>query len=145
MHRLCGGLIMLDLDANIRRLMTPDPWVVRLTDSLTDVWTGMLNGGFHHVPVVDGERLVGLLSLTDLAQVLRDVPPEIRETGVILEESLTVSTLMTRSVDSIPVTARVRDAVERFAQGRYHALPVVDGEALAGIVTTTDLARALLH
>lgn len=135
---------MLDLEANIRRLMTPDPWVVRVGDSLTDVWTGMLNGGFHHVPVVSEHRLVGMLSLTDLAQALRDVPPEIRHTGVILDESLTVAKLMTRTVDSLPVSARVRDVVERFALGRYHAVPILDGDVLVGIVTTTDLARALL-
>lgn len=135
---------MLDLDANIRRLMTAEPWAVRVSDSLTDVWTGMLNGGFHHVPVVVEGRLVGMLSITDLAQVLRDVPPEIRDTGVILEEALNVSTLMTQSVESLPTTARVRDAVERFAQGRYHAIPVVEHDQLVGIVTTTDLCRALL-
>jgi CBS domain-containing protein len=135
---------MLDLEANVRRLMTPDPWAVRVGDSLTDVWTGMLNGGFHHVPVVSGERLVGMLSITDLAQVLRDVPTELRDTGVILDETSSVDKLMTHTVDTVPVSARVRDVVERFALGRYHAVPVVDGDVLVGIVTTTDLARALL-
>lgn len=135
---------MLDLDASVRRLMTADPWVARVEDSLTDVWTGMLNGGFHHVPVVSDRRLVGMLSITDLAQVLRDVPTELRDTGVILDDSVSVDSLMTHAVDTVSVSSRVRDVVERFALGRYHAVPVVDGELLVGIVTTTDLARALL-
>ncbi len=135
---------MLDLEANVRRLMTPNPWAVRVEDSLTDVWTGMLNGGFHHVPVVSDNRLVGMLSITDLAQVLRDIPRELHDTGVILDEVSTVDKLMTHMVDTVPVSARVRDVVERFALGRYHAVPVVDGDTLVGIVTTTDLARALL-
>lgn len=135
---------MLDLDANIRRLMTSAPWVVSVRDSLTDVWTGMLNGGFHHVPVVDGGRLVGLLSLTDLAQLVAEVPPELRETGVILAEHQDVTSRMTTSVDTLPVSGTVRDAVSRLAGGRYHSVPVVDGDTLVGIVTTTDVLRALL-
>ena len=139
---------MLDLQGSVRELMTGDPWTVRLHDSPTDVWTGMLNGGFHHVPVVadgsTGPRLLGILSITDLAQAIRDVPAEIRETGVILDASLSISAMMAKQVETLPVTATVRDVVERFAAGRYHSVLVVEGDRLVGIVTTTDLARALL-
>lgn len=139
---------MFDLQGSVRDLMTADPWAVGLHDSPTDVWTGMLNGGFHHVPVVAGDgagrRLLGILSITDLAQAIRDVPAEIRETGVILDASLSISAMMAKHVETLPVSATVRDVVERFAAGRYHSVPVVDGEHLVGIVTTTDLARALL-
>jgi CBS domain-containing protein len=139
---------MLDLQASVCDLMTANPWAVGLEDSPTDVWTGMLNGGFHHVPVVadeaTGRRLLGILSITDLAQAIREVPSEIRETGVILDASLSIAAMMARQVETLPATAKVREVVERFAEGRYHSVPVVDGELLVGIVTTTDLARALL-
>ena len=134
----------MDLEAPITTWMTAMPQTVSVTDTLTDVWTCMLNGGYHHIPVVDGDRLVGMLSFTDLAQAVRDLPPDIRGTGVILDERHTVRSLMSERVTSLPHTARARDAAKIFATGRLHALPVVNGDRLVGIVTTTDLARRAL-
>ena len=134
----------MNLDRPVRDLMTADPRTVSLTDALTDVHTFMLNGGFHHVPVVEGPRLVGMLSATDMMAVLRDLPPELADTGVVLDESRTVATLMTRQVETLDEQATLRDAAELFATGRFHALPIVRGGDLVGILTTTDLIRSAL-
>lgn len=134
----------MQLDQPITDLMTADPRTVGVDDSLTDVQTFMLNGGFHHVPVVEGEAVVGILSTTDTMAVLRDLPEELEDTGVVLDESRSIRTLMTDDVATLSSGATVRDAVQHFATGRYHALPVVDDGVLVGIVTTTDLMAAWL-
>jgi CBS domain-containing protein len=46
--------------------MTPEPVTVRPTDELTDVAAVLLDRGVRAVPVVDGERLVGILSRRDV-------------------------------------------------------------------------------
>lgn len=134
----------MNLDVSVRTLMTGSPQTVQAGDSLTDVYTLMLNGGFHHVPVLEGDALVGMLSASDLNAAVRTMPAEIRDTGVILDEDATVRTMMTTKLAVVGIDAPIREAVQHFAQGAYHALPVMAGGRLVGILTTRDLARHLL-
>lgn len=134
----------MNLDVSVRTLMTGSPQTVQADESLTDVYTLMLNGGFHHVPVLEGEALVGMLSASDLNAAVRTMPADIRDTGVILDEEATVRTMMTTKLAVVGIDAPIREAVKHFAQGAYHALPVMAGGRLVGIVTTRDLARHLL-
>jgi CBS domain-containing protein len=50
---------------------------------------------------------------------------------------------MTTELVTLRPDHTLRDAARRFATGGFHALPVVDGEALVGLLTTTDLMRLL--
>jgi CBS domain-containing protein len=47
--------------------MTPDPITVSRDVSVLEALRLMLRGGFRHLPVVSGERMVGIVSLRDLA------------------------------------------------------------------------------
>ncbi len=128
--------------------MRADPVTLPHDATLTDAWTLMLNGGFHHVPVVDTaggrRRLVGLLSSRDLAARLLSLPREILDTGVVLNDDA-VAVLMTRDLVTVGPQATIRDAAQALATGAFHALPVVDdrGEFL-GLLTSTDLVRGWL-
>ncbi len=53
----------------ITHIMTENPITVHVGQKLSDVHKAMLDGGFHHVPVVSGNKLVGMLSSTDLLRV----------------------------------------------------------------------------
>lgn len=137
----------MDLSQPVRDRMTPTPKVVRLADDLTDAWTEMLNGGFHHLPVVDGDRkVIGMLSKTDLAVALDGLDPTLKDTGVVLDDHHGLQDLMTRDVVWVGPDASLRDVAVLLAQGRFHAVPVVDlDERLLGIVTTTDLVGWMLE
>ena len=50
----------------IREVMTPDPAVVSAKESIADVVALMDEQKIRHVPVVDGERLLGIVSLRDV-------------------------------------------------------------------------------
>ena len=132
------------LDLPVRDVMTARPRCVEVREDLSDVWTEMLNGGFHHVPVLQEGQLVGILSASDLHALIRAMPEELQETGVILAEQ-TIGGLMSPDPDRLEADATVRDAAEAFASGRYHALPVCEGDAVVGILTTTDLVRWMLR
>ncbi len=133
----------MNLDAPIRRFMTGHVATVSVGASLTDARTLMVNGGFHHVPVVDGEILVGMLSASDLLGTLKAQDPELADTGVVLDDRV-VSEVMSRVPVTVSIDASVREAVVQFAEGGFHAVPVVAGSRLMGIFTTRDLARHLL-
>ncbi|MCE2941874.1 MAG: CBS domain-containing protein [Gemmatimonadota bacterium] len=53
-----------------------------------------------------------------------------------------VAELMTPKVRSISADATVADAVREMADGHVSALPVLQGQAVVGVVSTTDLLQA---
>ena len=134
----------MNLDLPVHHVMTSLPRTLRIDETLTDAWTWMLNGGFHHLPVTNEGQLVGMLSASDLRAVLRDLPDEIYDTGVILDDSRTVETLMTPDPVSIGPDAPLREAFEALATGRFHALPVTTGGLVVGFVTSTVLLRFVI-
>jgi len=128
----------------VRDIMTPEPRTLASTDLLTDAWTILVNGGFHHLPVLDEGRLVGVLSASDLLERLRNQDHAIRDTGVVLDDA-PISELMSRNVVAISADAPVDHAVKRLSRGDLHSLLVLEDGGVVGIVTATDLARMLLE
>lgn len=53
-----------------------------------------------------------------------------------------VAELMTPKVRSIAADATVADAVREMADGRVSALPVLQGQSVVGVVSTTDVLQA---
>ena len=51
-------------------MMTPNPITVSSDLSVSEALGLMLRGGFRHLPVVSGEKVVGIVSLRDLAKDL---------------------------------------------------------------------------
>lgn len=134
---------MMLRSVRVRDLMTPDVEAVALQARPSEVRALLERRAWHHLPVVDGERLVGILSPVDLARVsLAGYLPDSGTVDAHLDASFKLADLI--SVDL--VTVRPDDtgltAAERLAQGGFHALPVVEeGGRLVGIVTSTDLLR----
>ena len=58
------------LDHPVADWMTPDPITVSSDLSVLEALGLMLRGGFRHLPVVSGEKVVGIVSLRDLAKDL---------------------------------------------------------------------------
>lgn len=93
-----------------------------------------------HLPVLDGSRLVGMLSDRDLGSVLDE---SFLEPGSPRSQQ-PVSRVMTADVATIAVDAAASDAAELIVEHKVGALPVVrDGKTLVGIISYVDLLRAL--
>jgi CBS domain-containing protein len=56
-------------ETTVAEVMTPDPVTVGLEDAVSDTLAARLGDAFRHLPVVDGDKVVGVLSF-------RDIPPE---------------------------------------------------------------------
>ena len=84
-----------------------------------------------HLPVVGGGRLLGMVSDRDVRSAAAGT-------------STPVSKIMTRDPMTVSSATRVEHAARRMLDGRFGSLPVVDGDALVGIVTYTDLLRAFV-
>jgi CBS domain-containing protein len=55
-------------EARVREWMTADPKVVSESTDPVEAVQIMLDGGFRHLPVVENERAVGIVSIRDLAE-----------------------------------------------------------------------------
>ena len=95
----------------------------------------LAQGGFHHLPVLDGGCLVGVISLTDLWRV----------GGVGNDPRVTARNIMRERPITVRRTTTLLEAARLLEDGDLHSLPVVDARnQLEGILTSTDLIRVLI-
>jgi CBS domain-containing protein len=71
----------LDPARAVRDIMTADPVTIDVDESLADAQARMKRGGFRHLPVTDGDRVVSMVSF-------RDIPTEYRLMHERFEEYL---------------------------------------------------------
>ena len=117
----------------IINLMTPDPITIDQHDKLSKAKAIMTAGNFRRVPVVDGGRLVGILTERDLQKY----------SGFL--ESTRVTAAMRTSLITVEPYDAVEDAALLMLKHKIGGLPVVAEGKLVGILTTTDLLKAFLN
>lgn len=104
--------------------------------------------GIHHVPVVSGHELLGIISASDILRVsFGDAfDTDERTVDATLDHSMTLEDVMQKNPRTLRKNATVRDAAEVLVKGDFHAVPIVeaDDKTLVGMVTSTDLIRHLL-
>lgn len=131
---------------SITHIMTTDIVTVHTGQRLSEVRKAMTEGRFHHVPVVSGKKLLGMLSATDLLRVTYEYGIDDRQNDAILDHTIAIKELMTATPVTVRQTSSIRDAVTVLAEGRFHSLPVVnENQELVGLVTTTDILRYMLE
>lgn len=132
----------------ITHIMTANVHTVNHKNSLYDAERLMRNKHIRHIPVVSGDKLVGILSLTDLKRIsFVDSYAQGDGEGAVdtaIYDMLTIEQVMVNKPVSVQIDATIRDVAEILSKNEFHAVPVLEGEKLVGIVTTTDLIKYLL-
>ena len=110
------------------------------TARLLDAALLMRSSGFRHVPVVEGGKLVGIISDRDIKRhspsMLAKITQE--EYNKIFEET-TIGKVMTKDPQTVLPESKVQDVITIMHKEKFGAVPVVDDSGmLVGIVTTTD-------
>jgi CBS domain-containing protein len=130
----------------VYKIMSSDLKTVHIAQKLSEARKVLADGAFEHLPVVSGDKLVGLLSSTDLMRLTYDAGnTDARSIDAVLDNQFTLEGVMTKNIQTIKRTDTVRYAAELLVKGTHHSLPVVEDDGkLIGIVTSTDLIRYLL-
>ncbi len=115
----------------VAELMTPKPVTVAPSDTLQTALERMEAGRFRQVPVVDEDRLVGIL--TD-----RDTRQHIGQLG-----HTRVDAVMSAHPFSVRPSTPVEKAAHLLITNKIGSLPVVEDGKLVGIVSASDMLRAL--
>jgi len=131
------GRLAPDAEERIDRYMTREPVTIAGDASGDEAAAAMREAGYRHLPVVEGKRLIGILSDRDVRRS--------RGRGQ-LELSL-VRELMSPEPQTATPGEPLSSAALLLDAERISALPVVEGGELVGLATIVDVlapcARAL--
>ena len=129
---------------NVRDLMQAEVATLTVTDDLGLADDIMELGRIRHLPVVKGSKLVGLVSQRDLLRAaVSSVLKMRRSTERSWLQKIPVREVMTKKVITIAPGATIREATALMLKKRIGCLPVLDGEALVGLLSETDCLRYL--
>ncbi|WP_196892339.1 CBS domain-containing protein [Aureivirga marina] len=133
----------------VSKIMSTDLITINLSNTLVDAERLFKENSIRHIPVVSGDNLIGILSLTDLMRI-SFVDAYNEENGEAAVDTavynmLTVEQVMVKNLVKVDVNTTIKEVAEILSENEFHALPVMNGNKIAGIVTTTDLLRYLLE
>jgi CBS domain-containing protein len=120
----------------VRDWMSRRPVTVGPERPVAQVAGLMRTHAIRHVLVMDGDRLVGIVSNRDVRTPVGMTP---RVTG-----DAPVSAVMSENPVTVAADATLVNAARALLERRIGALPVVDGERVIGILTRSDALEALL-
>lgn len=119
----------------IETFMTRSVHTIGTKAPLTEAHRLMNDHGIRHLPVLEGGRLVGMLSQRDLhlIETLKDVVPK----EVIVEEA------MSQDAYTVAPESSLAEVAREMAKHKYGSAVILRGSEVLGIFTTTDALRAL--
>jgi CBS domain-containing protein len=131
----------------VSKIMSTNLITVNLTNNLVDAEKLFNENSIRHIPVVSGDDIIGILSLTDLLRVsfVDTYGSDESDVDTAVYNMLSIEQVMVKNLVSVSSTQTIKEVAEVLAKNEFHALPVVDNGKLVGIVTTTDLLNYLLE
>lgn len=125
----------------VGRRMTKDPKTVSPGDTLSKAAGIMREFRINHLPVVEGGKLVGIVTDTDMRNV--SLTGEPTADGKKAPDRR-VREVMKTEVWSLTPEDSVEDALLIIRKKKFGALPVLSGDRLVGIITKIDLLNAVI-
>ena len=126
----------------VRDIMTMEVVTLKVDEELSLASDIMTLARIRHLPVVEGDRLAGIITQRDLykASLASVVGYDYGEQRVHLE-TVTIKDVMIKDVFTIGPDDEIREAARIMLEKKIGCLPVVQGEALLGLVTETDILQ----
>ena len=131
----------------VSTIMTKNLVTVNHKDDLTTAEALFKSHKIRHIPVVNGKKIIGMLSYTDLLRIsYADAVYDGEENiDTMVYNMFTIEQVMAKSLVRVSSQTTIKEVAEILSEKEFHALPVVDENELVGIVTTTDLIDYLLE
>ncbi len=113
--------------------------------SLLDAAMVMRRSLIRHLPIVDGDHLVGIITERDVVRCSPSLLSEITQDEYnAIFENTPIARVMTRDPISVTPDSPVRDAIALMLDRKMGCLPVVENGRLVGILTRSDLLNVLM-
>ena len=128
---------------SIEAIMSTNLITVPPSATIAEARTLMHENRIHHIPVVNGDELVGLITLTNVLAAtdsfLRD--PQNR----IHANEIGIADAMVTDVATVDINASLRSAALFLEKHAIGCLPVMDEDKLVGIITDTDFVAVAIN
>jgi len=121
----------------VKNRMTQDVYTTGASSALNEVWDLMEKLRVRHMPVLENNRLVGIISDRDVL---------IRATklhGKLIVPNIPVREVMTKNVITCHSRTQVGQVAALMLENRIDSVPVVDGGLLVGLITSSDMLEIL--
>jgi len=133
--------------AKVTEIMSTKLMTINLHEGTPEIAKSLMESNhIRHLPVVSGEKLLGIISLTDIHRI--SFGANYGQEGPVdkaIFDSLSIANIMVHNPVTITPETTIREAAEVLGREEFHALPVIDNSSLVGIVTSTDLINYLLE
>ena len=116
----------------VRDVMTSNPTTCSVEASVSDAAKVMAQEDVGPIPVLEGDRLVGILTDRDIV---------IRVVAGRDPQSTTVGEVASTDLATVSPDENLDRALQLLAEQQVRRLPVVEGETLVGVVAQADIAR----
>lgn len=126
--------------------MSTELTTVGVHQKVSDARRVLAENQFHHVPVVSGKEIVGMISATDMVRLsFSAFGADERAVDAMLDHEFKIRDVMSSELNVLGVGRTVREAAEMLKGGNFHSLPIVgEDNELLGMVTSTDIIRYLV-
>ena len=126
----------------IAELMQTEVHTIPPDARVSDAATTLADARVSALPVVDdGGGLVGVISATDILALEEESEGE-QSRGRVLDQTA-VRDVMTPEPQTISPDADIREAARRMLEGDVHRLIVIANGRMVGVISTTDIIRAV--
>ena len=95
----------------------------------------------HHIPVVENDKLIGIVSLVDFMYNISGAGLSDKNK---VYTSLKVRDIMSPNPFTMNSDASLKEVAEVLSKGRYRAVPILENDAIVGIVSTADVIKHFL-
>lgn len=136
----------MDKWIEVKHIMTTDLITADPDETLDAVRHKLMDNHIQHIPVVDGKKIVGIISKGDIHRMEHHFTlfrsEKALESNRQIFSTILASEIMTKSLVKLKSTDSATIAVDLFRENLFHALPVVnDKDQLVGMISPLDLLR----
>lgn len=128
---------------SIEAIMSTNLITVTPSATLAEARSLMHDHRIHHIPIVEGDELVGLITLTNVLAAtdsfLRD------DSSRIHADEIGIKDAMVTDVATVDINASLRHAALFLERHKIGCLPVLDHDKLVGIITDTDFVAVAIN
>ena len=124
----------------VKDVMIKEVTTLEVNDELSMADDIMTLGRIRHLPIVDGEKLVGIMSQRDLFKAsLASAMGFGEKAKRAFLKTVAVKEIMITKVITVSPEVDIREAGRIMVGNKIGCLPVVEGDKLVGLITETDI------
>jgi acetoin utilization protein AcuB len=119
----------------IRDVMMPNPQTIDLFETASAAEKIMRSRGFHHLPVVDGRKIYGVISDRDIAVARRSFRGDVFDGKVLVKDICLEEPLTVKEDEALDAIAAL------MIKNKVDVVVITKNDEPVGIFTTTDACR----